>query len=280
MLLASAASLAARARGDRHTGGLRGVSTSARCSASSGRRWGRGTPPSTPASAARSAAPGRSGDAGRRASGGGSARRAAAAARRARAAAAAPADQVGRWDPSASRSRPTRSTSVLMPTGRVLFWGRSPLEPGHAAAGQRHAGLRLGPGQERRRVHRRPAAGDRHRWRRGPRGGAALLLRPVAAAERRGAGDGRDARVPRLRGRRVDRERLQGPRSRLHVRSLDAGLDGAAVDAQGALVPHPGDARRRADRDPRRLGRDGDARPTTRISRSSHRPPSAAGAAG
>ena len=85
------------ARGDRTRRPAR-HSMSARSSASSGRHWGRGTPPNTPASAARSAAPGRW----RRRPAGERRRllaRAAAASRRARAAAAAPADQVGRWDP-------------------------------------------------------------------------------------------------------------------------------------------------------------------------------------
>ena len=57
--------------------------------------------------------------------------RATAAARqaRARAAADAPADEVGRW--AAQRiAFPTYAiNTVLMPTGKVLFWGRSPLDP-------------------------------------------------------------------------------------------------------------------------------------------------------
>ena len=55
--------------------------------------------------------------------------RAAAASRRARAAAAAPADQVGRWDPKRIPFPTYAINVVLMPTGRVLFWGRSPLDP-------------------------------------------------------------------------------------------------------------------------------------------------------
>jgi hypothetical protein len=55
--------------------------------------------------------------------------RAAAASQHARAAANAPADQVGRWDPKPIPFPTYAINAVLMPTGRVLFWGRSPIDP-------------------------------------------------------------------------------------------------------------------------------------------------------
>jgi hypothetical protein len=55
--------------------------------------------------------------------------RAAAAASRARAAADAPADRVGRWDAQRIPFPTYAINSVMLPTGKVLFWGRSPLDP-------------------------------------------------------------------------------------------------------------------------------------------------------
>ena len=141
-----------------------------------------------------------------------------------------------------------------MPTGKMLFWGRSPLDR-----------------DTQERVNDTPA----YVWDPGKSAGAFTAVRPPAI-DVDGDGDLEEAPLfcsgqsllpsgevlatggtltyPVYR-RRVDRERLQGARPRVHLRSLDARLDGAAVDAQGPLVPHPGDARGRADRDPRRLGR-------------------------
>ena len=58
--------------------------------------------------------------------------RAAAAAKRARAAADAPADEVGRWVAQRVAFPTYAINTVLMPTGKVLFWGRSPLDRGTA----------------------------------------------------------------------------------------------------------------------------------------------------
>src|SRR5215211_2518613 len=59
--------------------------------------------------------------------------RAATAARRVRAGAASPADQVGRWDPQTIPFPTYAINTVLLPTGRILFWGRSPIDRGTGA---------------------------------------------------------------------------------------------------------------------------------------------------
>ncbi len=113
------------------------------------------------------------------------------------------------------------------------------------------SGLRLG-------VHRHPGPRDRHRpgrrWRDGrPR--ADLLLRPVAAAERRGARRGRQPRVPQQRALR-----LRGAGPHLHLRSVVDGVDRAGPDGARALVPRPGGAARRAHGRARRARRERDER--------------------
>ena len=56
--------------------------------------------------------------------------RASAAARRERGRAAGSADQVGRWQATRIAFPTYAINAVMLPTGRVLFWGRSPLDPG------------------------------------------------------------------------------------------------------------------------------------------------------
>jgi hypothetical protein len=56
--------------------------------------------------------------------------RAATAATQARAAADAPADEVGRWVAQRVAFPTYAINTVLLPTGKVLFWGRSPLDRG------------------------------------------------------------------------------------------------------------------------------------------------------
>ena len=56
--------------------------------------------------------------------------RASAASRHEGTRAEGPRDQVGRWAPTAIEFPTYAINAVMLPTGRVLFWGRSPLDPG------------------------------------------------------------------------------------------------------------------------------------------------------
>ena len=230
------------------------------CGRSSARRWATPTPPSTPASGGRCGA--------RPRGCGGWDRR---SARRSGSARGAPLRAPARRPPRLRRTRSGRWEDatipfpayainvVVLPTGKVAFWGRAGVDD--AATGHRAnvsdayvwnpaAADPASPSA----FTADPGPRDRHRpgrrWRDGrPR--ADLLLRPVAAAERRGARRGRQPRVPQRRALR-----LRGAGPHLHLRSVVDGVDRAGPDGARALVPRPGGAARRAHGRARRARRE------------------------
>ena len=133
--------------------------------------------------------------------------------------------------------------AVMLPTGKVAFWGRAP-EGGRRRTREPVGVLALVFGD--RRAHAPRPSADRPRRRPACRiARAAVLLRAVAARRRAAVRRRRQPRQPGLPRRRD--ARAGGARPRIHVRSLEPHVAGAAAPAARPLVSEPGRAGGRAD---------------------------------
>ena len=162
----------------------------------------------------------------------------------------APADEVGRWSQTTSACRRFAINAVMLPTGKVAFWGQPPL---------------IGGTRENRGDFYLwdPATGGitapRRRRRSTSTATASLVPAPLFCSGQSLLADGQlfvaggnlgnpayyGGSTPNWRG--LDRAYTFDP--------VDADLARAAAPAARALVSVAGRARRRADRDPRRLRR-------------------------
>ena len=97
-----------------------------------------------------------------------------------------PPSQVGRWTHAPFQIPHVAINAVMLPTGKVMFWGTS--VPGRADQSRQCGAVGSVQGHRKQCVHGGPAA--RHRPGRvrppGDRYGAAVLLRAVVARQRRG----------------------------------------------------------------------------------------------